>query len=664
VDDTADLIQKFLNGTITAEEHAALDRLLTADPAAADALARASAIDGALADHFAAEGEAERSSAVACRAVQALHGGDDYVPAASPRRRLYPAVAATIAMMLMATALGIYWSRTKPGEPAAATTQLLNGRVLVDGEPNQPIRDGSTVQVLETALVRLADGSEAALSPGSQVVFRGRVGDVRQVVALERGNGSFKVQKGDRQFRVDTPVGRVAVVGTAFDVNLQEFQSVEGDDAMVKQTLMTLAVLVSAGQVEVQVDGRLYSLDAGQGRVFAEEKPRGESRRADMTGRLVKYDAEAGTLSIAGKENQGVVTFAVAKDVNFESDRKDAKLSDLGQNETVYLTLSDDKTTVMAVRVSALEGKAIRMWLSDVDPVKMTATFKGEKANQSMDLAKDVVVTIDGKPAKLEDVKANDRGVMTYLTLDGDRKISILKIGAVRDGDDGEGAPRERRPDFNGRVAEYDSTKGVLKMAGGDGDQTRTFNIDKDTKVMVDGKLANLADIATNTYAAVILSDDRTTVVLLRVDNKPDRRIIQSVDSAKYTIQFRAEGRELIFPVVKDVVVTIDGKVSVLGDIQPDSPATVNMSADRKKVMAITIGKRGRGDAPREGGERKPAEGADADGEKKPAVKKDGDGVKKPEGKGDGVKKPEGKGDGVKKPEGKGDGGVKKPEGE
>jgi len=614
VNDPHDLIQKYLNDTLNSAEQVELDRLLVIDPAVADALAQASALDVALAEQFVAAGQAVRSGTIADRAVQALHGGDDYVPLLPTRRRFVPAIAIsfTVAMLMIVVGWRYFHPAVSPVRNWSA--ELLAGRVLVDGESDRPIREGSKVHVVEMARIRLNDDSEVTLLPDSDVVFQGSVGNVRQVVSLTQGSGIFRVNMGDRQFRVDTPVGRVAVVGTEFEVKLQEFPTFEGDAEMVKRSILTLAVLVSTGVVEVEVAGRSYSLTAGQGQVFADDKPakgEGESpRKPDVTGRLLNYDADKGTLSITGKEGMGTVTFVVAPDVKLISDKKDLKLGDIGQNTILGLTLSDDKTMILAVRVgTGGEGRAVRLWLTEVDPVKKTATFKGEGAPQTFDLGKETRIFVDGNPAKLEDVKVNDKGTITFVTFDGDKKIAVMKIGAPRDGD-AEVGQRERKPDVNGRIGEVDAKTHILKfMKASDGDPTAvTFNVDKEVKVIVDGKLGNVSSIQPNTYAGLMLSEDKTTVTMIRIDNKPDRRMIQAVDTDKRTVQFRAEGRELIFPVDKDVKVTIDGKSASLGDIKPDSPAAVNMSVDRKTVMAITIGRGGRGDAPREGDKKREGE--------------------------------------------------------
>lgn len=148
---------------------------------------------------------------------------------------------------------------------------------------NTPVRKVHIGDVLSTgpvtgAVVRLADGSRMSLAPGSVAVVQGRSGSVRQVVELRGGKGDFAVEKAARQFAVITKVGRVTVVGTEFSVQLLPEWQRKGDESMNGKAVLAMAVAVTVGSVQVEVNGKAYTLSAGAQQVFAEESDGGHSQ--------------------------------------------------------------------------------------------------------------------------------------------------------------------------------------------------------------------------------------------------------------------------------------------------------------------------------------------------------------------------------------------------
>ncbi|MHC4914356.1 MAG: FecR domain-containing protein [Planctomycetota bacterium] len=154
---------------------------------------------------------------------------------------------------------------------------MLAGSVRLAGNPLpvEEIPNGSEVEVDPggPAVVRLADGSRAELAAAARAVLHGPVGDVRQVLRLEEGKGTFTAERAARQFRVETPVGRVTVTGTKFSVELRELRA-KGDREMKGKLALAMAVTVMAGSVSVEYDGRTKTLTAGESRVFGAEGER------------------------------------------------------------------------------------------------------------------------------------------------------------------------------------------------------------------------------------------------------------------------------------------------------------------------------------------------------------------------------------------------------
>lgn len=167
------------------------------------------------------------------------------VPARDLRsRRLIPVIAAAIVIVAI-----VFWATRDP----AASYEVVTGEVKVEGSRVE-------VSAKAPALFRMSDGSEARLAPSTSAVFYGRKDDARQVVEIAQGGGTFNVAKAPESFRVDTPAGRVLVLGTEFTVDLR--QQRKGPAA--------LAVSVASGRVRVDHGGKSVELGPGESRVFGE----------------------------------------------------------------------------------------------------------------------------------------------------------------------------------------------------------------------------------------------------------------------------------------------------------------------------------------------------------------------------------------------------------
>jgi ferric-dicitrate binding protein FerR (iron transport regulator) len=167
-------------------------------------------------------------------------------PAREPRyRRLVPVVSAAILLIGI-----VFWAVRGPDAPY----EVVNGDVKVEGSKVE-------VSAAAPALFRMRDGSEAKLAPSTSAIFHGRRDGARQVVEISQGAGSFKVAKAPESFRVDTPSGRVFVLGTEFSVELR----------IQKKGPPALAVAVASGRVRVEHGGKNLELGAGESRVFGAE---------------------------------------------------------------------------------------------------------------------------------------------------------------------------------------------------------------------------------------------------------------------------------------------------------------------------------------------------------------------------------------------------------
>lgn len=619
-----DLIQSYLDGTSSAEAFAELQRRVIADPVAADAFAKASRMDALLADHLVDARQTADSTAIATRAVDSYAHGDDYIPS-PPRKSNWPlGTLAVAAAILAATGVGVWFAlqheAPKPQPMAQETHQLLSGRVLVDGVEGLPINDGSRIDVLdEPATLLLADGSRAELAPKSSAIVCGGANELRQVIALFSGGAKFQVEKGKGRFLIDTPIGPVTVLGTEFELQLQDHVWM-GDDEMRMQRMMILSVVVWTGSVQVEIAGEQVTLAAGSRRVFADE-PRKDERRPEVTGRFVSYNAANNTLVVMGKEGRGEITFAVAKDVKVILNGESGKLADLSEKHLLQLNLNADRSTILEVRgatqaVEQPRERADRRVIASVDPEKKTVTFKVEREKSTFPVDNNARILVSGKDAKLADLKL---GAMTLVQFAEDQKTVVLLRQGDRDGEGERPGPRDgERGDFRGQLEKYDekaNTIVIVQRGDGGAERRATLLLAKDVKIVAEGaKDLKVADIAINTPVSVIVNEDRTTAVSIRIEIRPVRRIVFEVDGEKHTVTFRVERERITLPVSKEARITIDNRQAKLTDLKQGAVTFATMSPDGKSVVAINW----RTPEGARDGERPPAkEGERKDGERR-----------------------------------------------
>lgn len=253
---THELIQKYLDDCASAAELAELGRLLAASPDAADALAHVSRMEAALTAHFTEESA------------------------------LVPAVGVAFV--------------SRPHAGKTAPHDVVSGRVLVDGAEADWIPAGSQIEVAgeEAAVIRLADGAHAELTPATKAVLSGRAGTAWQALELSRGGGRFQLEQGGRQFRVHTPVGTLTARDTEFSVELRPADE-QGVQSMSDMALL-LAVAVVTGQVEVQSKGQNFVLAPGESWVFAADA-KVKDKKLSVTGKVTAVSADGRRLTLEGK---------------------------------------------------------------------------------------------------------------------------------------------------------------------------------------------------------------------------------------------------------------------------------------------------------------------------------------------------------------------------
>ena len=146
-------------------------------------------------------------------------------------------------------------------------------------------------------------------------------------------------------------------------------------------------------------------------------------------GTVKAVDATANTITLEGRKSKTGSdpdqTIAVAQDAKISVDGRAAKLADVKAGAVVLLTLTEDKKSATAV---VANGGTIVGTVKAVDATANTITLEGKKSktgsepDQTIAVAQDARVSVDGEAKKLTDVKT---GVTATLSLTVDKKTAL-----------------------------------------------------------------------------------------------------------------------------------------------------------------------------------------------------------------------------------------------
>ena len=226
------------------------------------------------------------------------------------------------------------------------------------------------------------------------------------------------------------------------------------------------------------------------------------------------------TALVQGSKREPAVekTFQVSPGVKiafFDSSEKRAptvieKLDDLSAGAVVTLKLSGDQKNVGTIWA---QGQSLSGTLKAVDGAKNTITIVGREGDKTIELAKDVKVSIDDgkgdkappKQGKFADLTIG--GMVTFrLSLDQKTVVAVHAAGASIDG-------------ILKTVDAAKNTITVTVMVKGEPAVDRTFAVAQDARIHIGGKLGKpgtLADLAAGAQIAVKLSADMKTVVAIQ----------------------------------------------------------------------------------------------------------------------------------------------------
>jgi hypothetical protein len=361
-------------------------------------------------------------------------GGDTVVSPAvqcAPKRSPFPrrwigwAAAAAVLLLAVATWQFHPWGnrarRSPPGTPGAS--EVASGDVLLDGAPARTIPPGSAIRIAGSvpATIHLADGSEAEFEPGARAVLHGSVPGLRQWIELNEGGGTFRVEKANGEFEVETQLGCVIALGTEFSVRLRPAH--EEGESNIKMHNVVLAVAVLSGLVQVKSGSDVYVLGGGESRVFAQELEGKHKPENVRGGSIVSVDAT----KIVLKNRNGETTYELAADVQVTIDGKPAKIDALAKDMFVVAENKPGEKPIAAIKA---EGPTVGGQVKSIDAEKSTITLTTGgghgPAEQTLAMAPDVAVSSDNKSVKLGDIQPGT-AVAVKLSVDRKTVVAITK---------------------------------------------------------------------------------------------------------------------------------------------------------------------------------------------------------------------------------------------
>jgi hypothetical protein len=186
------------------------------------------------------------------------------------------------------------------------------------------------------------------------------------------------------------------------------------------------------------------------------------------------------------------------------------KLDDLPTGAAVTLKLSGDQKTVGTIWA---QGQNLSGALKAIDGVKNTITIGAKEGDKTIELAKDVKISIDdgkGEKAPQKQAKLADLAIGGMVTM----RLSLDQKTVV--------AVHAEAPSIDGVLKAVDAAKNTITvtvMVKGAPAMDRTFEVAKDARIHIGGKLGkqgNLADLAAGAQVVVKLSADMKTVVAIQ----------------------------------------------------------------------------------------------------------------------------------------------------
>ncbi len=333
--------------------------------------------------------------------------------------------------------------------------------------------------------------------------------------------------------------------------------------------------------------------------------PDGEKKPVKVSkggGKVASVDPKESTLMIAVKGDNGIVErmFKVAPDAKVFVDGKEAKLADVPKNSTATMVIAIGKEgalpTATEVRVT---GQSFIAVIAKVDATSIT--FEGEKQMRVVKAGADTKVTVNGKDAKLADLKAGDK---VQVMMKADESAALTITAGTKPGD-GEkpGVKPEKNLKFGGKIASVDATARTVNLVGkGEGGKEIVVKLTAEAKITVDGKAVKIGDLPKGTFATFTLvaakDGQPREASEVAVSGQTFFGVIKQLDGTSVTIG--GEKTDRVIKLAQGGKVMIGEKEGKLADLKAGDKVQVTLASDESGATLIQGGiKKPTGDKPK-----------------------------------------------------------------
>jgi hypothetical protein len=217
-------------------------------------------------------------------------------------------------------------------------------------------------------------------------------------------------------------------------------------------------------------------------------------------------------------------------------------------------------------------------------------------SDRTLNLTKNVEVTIDGKPDKLAEIA--ERMPVTVRVSNSTGDVIVIRAEGMA---------------FRSLVRSVEPA--TNKISVGMDRRDATFTVAKDAEIQVDGRPGKLADFQAGTVVTLKLSAKGVEIVSLVTGQSAEGRrgearseragrkpavvgTLAKVDAERRSVTVTVltvvpggedAQAELTFEVARDAGVTIDGRAKSLADLVAGKPVTLEIADDHKTVSAVRM---------------------------------------------------------------------------
>lgn len=312
-------------------------------------------------------------------------------------------------------------------------------------------------------------------------------------------------------------------------------------------------------------------------------------------GKVASVDAKASTIMLAVKGDGGVVEklYPVTKDAKVFIDGKEGKLADVPKNSSAMFAASAAKDGQLPeISELRITGSTVGGTIKAVDAANIS--LESDKKPQSFKVVSDTKVTVDGKDAKISNLKAGDKVI---IQLRADESAALTIASGTKMGDGEKPAKPTKNPTFGGKISAVDASAKSITFTIGKGDVLKevVVKMTADAKIIVDGKEAKIDAIpkgAFATFTGAQAKDGQPREASEVVVTGPSLTLpLKSVDASSITLVNEKTG-DRTFKLLPTTKIAINGKEAKATDLKAGDKVTITLTADESGAVVITSGEK------------------------------------------------------------------------